>query len=146
MRQGSYASSASPFGARPASGLSRRRGQFKGPPPSFYRSGGWGSGPQGEKRRAEAEATARRSSSASGTTYTGGGFGFGQGQSGFSNDVPHFDRESHHRTQEQQDRRRKRRMREEAVEFDDGSSTLYRFLLLSGIIGVVSTPLLFSGY
>src|SRR5450432_1534364 len=37
--RGSYHSS-NPAGGRPASGLSRRRTQFRGPPPSFYRSGG----------------------------------------------------------------------------------------------------------
>ncbi|PSR83526.1 hypothetical protein BD289DRAFT_282110 [Coniella lustricola] len=42
-RGGSYSSTGpGPAGARPASGLSRRRGTFRGPPPSFYRSGGWG--------------------------------------------------------------------------------------------------------
>ena len=52
--RGSHSSaSTTPFGSRPASGLSRRRTQFKGPPPSFYRSGGWGA--QGEKRKAHAD-------------------------------------------------------------------------------------------
>lgn len=45
---GSYHSS-NPAGGRAPSGLSRRRGTFRGPPPSFYRSGGWGA--QGDKRR-----------------------------------------------------------------------------------------------
>ncbi|KAM7183800.1 DnaJ subfamily A member 3, mitochondrial [Naviculisporaceae sp. PSN 640] len=46
-----YHSSGGPAGGRPASGLSsRRRSPFQGPPPSFYRSGGWGS--QSSKRRA----------------------------------------------------------------------------------------------
>lgn len=49
-RSGSASSSASasassptgPAGGRPASGLSRRRTAFRGPPPSFYAAGGWG--------------------------------------------------------------------------------------------------------
>lgn len=47
QHHGSY-SSTGPAGGRPASGLSRRRGTFRGPPPSFYRSGGWGA--HGAKR------------------------------------------------------------------------------------------------
>ncbi|KAH8699798.1 hypothetical protein BGZ61DRAFT_477764 [Ilyonectria robusta] len=45
----SYHSTNNPAGGRSPSGLSRRRGTFRGPPPSFYRSGGWGG--QTEKRR-----------------------------------------------------------------------------------------------
>ncbi|GAB1315124.1 hypothetical protein MFIFM68171_05334 [Madurella fahalii] len=51
--RGSYHSTG-PAGGRPASGLSsRRRGTFQGPPPSFFRSGGWGA--HGAKRRAAHE-------------------------------------------------------------------------------------------
>jgi hypothetical protein len=50
--KGSYHSTG-PAGGRPASGLSRRRGTYQGPPPSFYRSGGWGA--HGTKRRAAHE-------------------------------------------------------------------------------------------
>lgn len=46
--RGASYSSTGPAGGRPASGLSRRRGTFRGPPPSFYRSGGWGA--HGAKR------------------------------------------------------------------------------------------------
>lgn len=58
---GSYHSTG-PAGGRPASGLSRRRGTYQGPPPSFYRSGGWGA--HGAKRRAAHEES----------TGTGAGF------------------------------------------------------------------------
>lgn len=125
--QGSHSSSSTPFGSRPASGLSRRRTQFKGPPPSFYRSGGWGA--QGSKRQAQAEA----SGSAGTGEPRGGGFGPGQGQAGF-NDVPHFDQEGHHRTQEQQDQRRRRRLEEESVEFAAGGSVLFQFFLITAVI------------
>ncbi|KKY30381.1 hypothetical protein UCDDA912_g09684 [Diaporthe ampelina] len=63
-RGGSY-SSTGPAGGRPASGLSRRRGTFRGPPPSFYRSGGWGA--HGAKRsQAHDESTSGTGSSSSG--------------------------------------------------------------------------------
>lgn len=124
--QGSHSSSSTPFGSRPASGLSRRRTQFKGPPPSFYRSGGWGA--QSNKRQAQAEA-----SGSAGTGQPRGGFGPGQGQTGF-NDVPHFDHERHHRTQEQQDQRRRRRLKSESVAFTEGGSVLFQFLLITAVI------------
>lgn len=125
--KGSHSSSSTPFGSRPANGLSRRRTHFKGPPPSFYRSGGWGA--HGSKRQAQAEA----SGSASTDEPKGGGFAPGQGQAGF-NDVPHFDQEGHHRTQEQQDQRRRRRMEEESVEFAEGGSVLFQFFLVTAVV------------
>ena len=42
-KKGSYHGSTVRYaGGRPATGLSKRRGQFQGPPPSFFRHGGWG--------------------------------------------------------------------------------------------------------
>ncbi|KAI1735415.1 DnaJ-domain-containing protein [Xylaria scruposa] len=103
--KGSYASTG-PAGGRPASGLSRRRGTFQGPPPSFYRSGGWGA--QGEKRRAAHEES------------TGGMGGMGPGQDPFGHreDVPHFDKEGHQRTGRHSDKRRE--ARRAATVNDDG--------------------------
>ena len=136
--RGSHSSSSTAFGSRPASGLSRRRTQFKGPPPSFYRSGGWGT--QGNKRKAQAEE--------SGSTGTGevrgGGFGPGQGQAGF-NDVPHFDREGHYRTQKQQDQRRRRRREGEGIGFVRGGGVLSQFLMISALVTFAfSIPTLFD--
>ncbi|KAL9128113.1 MAG: hypothetical protein Q9175_007596 [Cornicularia normoerica] len=136
--RGSHSSSSTPFGSRPASGLSRRRTQFRGPPPSFYRSGGWGA--QGSKRQAQAEGLG----SAGTGEPRGGGFGPGQGQAGL-NDVRHFDREGHHRTQEQQDQRRRRRMEEESVGFVEGGSVLFQFLLITALVTFAfSIPTLFD--
>ncbi|MCJ1459058.1 hypothetical protein MMC28_009435 [Mycoblastus sanguinarius] len=126
--RGSHSSSSTPFGSRPASGLSRRRTQFKGPPPSFYRSGGWGV--HGRKRKSQADA----SGSASSDEPRGGGFGPGQGQAGYSNDVPHFDREGHYRTQEQQDQRRRRRLEEDSMDYAGGGSMMLKFFLISAVV------------
>ncbi|KAI1120202.1 hypothetical protein F5Y10DRAFT_258862 [Nemania abortiva] len=108
--RGSYASTG-PAGGRPASGLSRRRGTFTGPPPSFFRSGGWGA--QGEKRRAaheESTGTWRGAGSGSGSgSGSMGGMGPGQDPFGHREDVPHFDKESHQRTGRHSDRRREAR-------------------------------------
>lgn len=108
-QRGSY-SSTGPAGGRPASGLSRRRGTFTGPPPSFFRSGGWGA--QGAKRAASHADSTGSSASPSGTAGSGtmGGMGPGQDPFGHRNeDVPHFDREAHERTQRRADERRARR-------------------------------------
>lgn len=116
---GSY-SSTGPAGGRPASGLSRRRGTFRGPPPSFYRSGGWGA--HGAKRsQAHDESTSGTGggSSSSGTHHHhhhghhhhhhhqqqqqsasgahgfgdfGGGAAAGEPFGGGSGEMPHFDR------------------------------------------------------
>ncbi|KAI1424137.1 hypothetical protein F5Y12DRAFT_472818 [Xylaria sp. FL1777] len=114
QRKGSYASTG-PAGGRPASGLSRRRGTFQGPPPSFFRSGGWGA--QGEKRRAAHEESTGSgagggspgSSSDFGSGSSMGGMGPGQDPFGHRDDVPHFDKESHQRTGRHSDRRREAR-------------------------------------
>ena len=128
-RGGSYSSTSAsnPAGGRPASGLSKRRSAFRGPPPSFYRSGGWGT--HGAKRSAAHESSTGGAERAQqeqqpgsggggggggdGTTSrertaedfawassgTAGGMGPGQDPfKGSQDDVPHFDREGHERT------------------------------------------------
>ena len=144
-RRGSHGSSA--FGSRPASGLSKRRTQFRGPPPSFYRSGGWGA--QGTKRRSQADgsaAAAGSSGAAQGSETRSGGFGPGQARAGWDNDVPHFDREGHRRTQDQQERRRilRRRTGEDDMGYG-GASMLIQFLLVGGVVcAAFSLPALFE--
>ena len=62
--------------------------------------------------------------------------GYGQGQAGW-NDVPHFDREGHYRTQEQEDIRRQRRPRPDGGggATPAGVSLLAKFVLLCGVVG-----------
>ncbi|KAG6005628.1 hypothetical protein E4U21_007816 [Claviceps maximensis] len=55
--------SSHPAGGRAPSGLSRRRGTFRGPPPSFYKNGAWGAQTE-RRRRAEAEAAAAAAAAA----------------------------------------------------------------------------------
>lgn len=137
--RGSYSSSA-PYGARPASGLSKRRTQFRGPPPSFYRNGAWGQ--HGAKRRQEAGPTTSAHRGAASDSFTTGaqfgGFGPSGSLDGFDHDVPHFDRQGHIRTQEQQDQRRVRRADEETVDYVNGGSMLLNFFFVSGILAVAS--------
>lgn len=162
-------------GGRKASGLSRRRGQFRGPPPSFYRNGAWGA--QAQRRRAaegDADAEQQRQEQAQQQAYyDAGGFaghggagadaGAGAGAGPFGgrtsdegypfagdvNDVPHFDRAGHFRTQEsvaealQQGRRRRRKLWEEEL-FGrtgapgdlDGPGALASFALVGGVMAV----------
>lgn len=154
----SYASTG-PAGGRPASGLSSRRratsstrGAFRGPPPSFYRQGGYGA--HAGKRKAahdqttnRAEARAREASSStssssstgtSGSTSTnsdyytswsssstGGGGGGGGSSRHIRDDVPHFDSFSHERTHMRQEQRRARRRMDKGEvhdESDEGSA------------------------
>ncbi|KAL8833689.1 MAG: hypothetical protein Q9170_004134 [Blastenia crenularia] len=136
--RGSHSSSA-PYGARPASGLSKRRTHFRGPPPSFYRNGGWGQ--HGAKRQQSAEApefaqTSKPFRSAHEGASSGGGFGPAGSPEGLDYDVPHFDREGHIRTQEQQDQRRGRRVGDETVDYGHGGSILFNFIFVSGILAV----------
>lgn len=118
---GSYHSTHNPAGGRPATGLSRRRSTFTGPPPSFFRSGGWGS--YGAKRKAAHEESTGASEpgaapkmGAEGAAGTGSTGGMGPGQNPWrarhdrNSDIPHFDREAHERTQRKHEERRTRRM------------------------------------
>lgn len=138
--EGSYSSASTPAGGRPASGLSRRRSQFRGPPPSFYRSGGWG---EHSEKREEHARRASHSHEAQGQAQSGpagpAGTGPGGFTSGFDNDVPHFDQEGHYRTHSEiekarQQTRRRTTTRISAEDYESGSSQLFNFILVSGIL------------
>ncbi|KAH8592723.1 hypothetical protein B0O99DRAFT_596883 [Bisporella sp. PMI_857] len=137
-RAGSY-SSTSPAGGRPASGLSRRRTQFRGPPPSFYRNGAWGD--HSEKR------STAQNDSAPGTEKPGFGENFGGGMGGMGpgqrpwghwSDVPHFDKEGHRRTHEgiESERRRHRIRAEWDRRTGDslGGTTAWQMLVFTSIV------------
>ncbi|KAJ5081973.1 hypothetical protein N7532_011016 [Penicillium argentinense] len=106
---GSYA------GSRPASGLSKRRGTFTGPPPSFYAQGGYGG-----TGRTTPEGSF---DSAFGFGNVAGGGGFGQAKAGFEdpedpegfirrNPLHYFNARGHFRTQQAEDSRRGQRRSE----------------------------------
>ncbi|RMJ26017.1 DnaJ domain-containing protein [Aspergillus sp. HF37] len=143
---GSYSSSSvynkggSYAGSRPASGLSKRRGAFRGPPPSFYAHGGFGD------RRARQPPPP----------------GAGNGNGGTEKDeddptafidhnpVYHFNARGHFRTQTAEDRRRRARqsraMGDAFREHQVGTSgdVLVRFILVCGMLaGTVFIPGLF---
>lgn len=145
--------SSGPAGGRPASGLSRRRTQFRGPPPSFYRSGGWGE--HSPKRKA-----AQKNGAPGAETPLDynegqvGGMGPGQKPYGHNrtNDVPHFNREGHFRTHENHRIRWQRRkgMEDRYIPTDHGTppSALVNFFFVGGIISlaIVIPGLLFEKF
>ncbi|KAI0971607.1 hypothetical protein F4678DRAFT_472559 [Xylaria arbuscula] len=144
QRKGSYASTG-PAGGRPASGLSKRRGTFQGPPPSFFRSGGWGA--QGEKRRAaHEESTGGAESSGAGTGNAGrgtmGGMGPGQDPFGHRDEVPHFDKEGHQRTGRHSDKRRE--ARRASVDRSQHGVTIEPERGVAGMFFVIGSVLLIS--
>jgi len=150
-RPGSHSSSVStPFGARPASGLSKRRTQFRGPPPSFYRSGGWGvhSGKRaaGFDGASSLDRDEGKSNQTGGQSTLDGSYSAGQTHRSGWNDVPHFDRASHLWTQEQHERRRKRRSEETDVSSNGrGGDMIFNFLLVTGVVILASlTPGLYE--
>ncbi|KAI1341361.1 hypothetical protein F5Y15DRAFT_413893 [Xylariaceae sp. FL0016] len=146
--RGSY-SSTNPAGGRPASGLSKRRGTYQGPPPSFYRSGGWGAH-SGKRQAAHEDSTgfgsasstsssstsSSSSSSHGGSAFAGGGMGPGQDPFGHRDDVPHFDKEGHERTGRHIDRRRVHRAQADGqnvnIEPERGAAGM--FFVVSGVL------------
>jgi hypothetical protein len=137
-RSGSYSSTGpGQAGGRAPSGLSKRRGTFTGPPPSFYRSGGWGA--QGSKRRAAHEET-------TGTAGPmGGGMGPGQDPTHNTAGAAHFDHVGHERMHRRyEESRRARRRGEEGVPVVD-TGLWFRFVVVTAIVaGAAYVPYWFS--
>lgn len=157
-----YHSSTTPAGGRPASGLSKRRSTFRGPPPSFYRSGGWGA--QADKRKKAHEESTGASSHDTGHRHRpnpaadGGekanpwrerereqqyyqqhaGMGPGADPFGHHDDVPHFDRRATEQTQQREDQRRwardRRAVGDDDVEFEPQMSLGAHFVIILGIL------------
>ncbi|KKK18670.1 hypothetical protein AOCH_005893, partial [Aspergillus ochraceoroseus] len=148
---GSYSShsshkGASYFGSRPASGLSKRRGPFRGPPPSFYAHGGYGGSGRNAPNPSASGAGAGAGAGAAGSS----GSSPGSGAANHADDDPtsfidrnpvsHFNARGHYRTQTAEDqRRRERRAREMGASINDQylgkrGDFAMRFLLVCGIL------------
>jgi curved DNA-binding protein CbpA len=140
-------------GGRPASGLSRRRTQFRGPPPSFYQSGGYGR--HSAKRHAaggDPEGTTASAANASGANTNpgglgskppGGSFGYGPGQdsSPSSDEIPYWNKNAHFQTHDALRQRREQSGAARALGLDEasiGGSMALNFILVSTIIGLVA--------
>jgi hypothetical protein len=140
--RGSHSSAS--FGARPASGLNKKRSTFRGPPPSFYNAGGYGS--HSAKRNEYAHhqhphANPDRPGSAEAGQEGGFGSGFGPGQTGQGTDVPHFDNQRHKQTHDHVNEyiyaRRRSRRRNDIPEDIDRGGMLINFLLVSSAVGMI---------
>ncbi|KIX95259.1 uncharacterized protein Z520_09176 [Fonsecaea multimorphosa CBS 102226] len=118
-------------GHRPASGLSKRRSTFKGPPPSFYAHGNPSARTQ---QGADARNTQGQRAAGTGEEYTAGTFNAGAFSEGGG---PAFDTRPTLKTQTHEDYRRANRRAAElaaaqaAVEEDNFWA---RFIVVSGII------------
>jgi hypothetical protein len=148
--QGSYSSAA--FGSRPASGLNKKRSTFRGPPPSFYQSGGYGR--HGAKRAEYAHhnpnAEGQESQAAPNESYGDFGGGFGPGQQKQGHQVPHFNDRKHKETHDSVNehiwarRRRTTRTVRTEDEYAKGDMLL-NFVMVSGVIGLVGMSAKFFG-
>ncbi|QUC20360.1 uncharacterized protein UV8b_04601 [Ustilaginoidea virens] len=119
-----------PAGGRSPSGLSRRRGSFRGPPPSFYRNAAWAGGkpPDGPAGRAP---------------RAGGGR---DDDDHHHHRVPHFDEAAHARTQRREDERRWRRraLGDDGVEFEPQTTLAGHFFIVASILGATfAAPLVY---
>ncbi|KAJ5875629.1 uncharacterized protein N7473_012976 [Penicillium subrubescens] len=144
-------------GSRPASGLSNRRGTFRGPPPSFYEQGGYG----GTGRRGDGfgfsagkagPGASTTGSSTSSSKATGGSGAHPDSEDPLAfihrNPLHHFNARAHFRTQKAEDERRRERVskarsaaREKADSDSDsfiagGEFGLVRFVVVCGILGI----------
>ena len=133
-------SSASYAGSKPATGLNKKRGTFRGPPPSFYNSGGYGS--HGAKRAEYAHHDPNPSGDEAGPDSYGEQGGYGPGQQRQGRGVPHFDNTRHQQRHEQVQEhilkgRRRSTLHRRGEEYARGGSHLTRFLIVSGIIGSI---------
>ncbi|KAJ4365174.1 hypothetical protein N0V83_008792 [Neocucurbitaria cava] len=140
--QGSYSSAS--FGARPASGLNKKRSTFRGPPPSFFKAGGYG---RHGAKRAEyayqgAQTEGQEGSKEAGQESYGDFGGFGPGQQSQGHQVPHFDdrrhKEMHENVYSHIHARRQRAQRMARVEVEyDRAGMVTNFLLVASIIGLI---------
>ncbi|KAJ8116267.1 hypothetical protein OPT61_g2262 [Boeremia exigua] len=133
-------SSASYAGSRPATGLNKKRGTFRGPPPSFYNSGGYGR--HGTKRAEYAHHDPNSQGQEARPDSYGEQGGYGPGQQRQGQQVPHFDNIRHKQVHDQiqehiRQRRRRSTLYRRDEEYARGGSHLSRFLIVSGIIGVI---------
>lgn len=153
-RGGSYSShgnrdrSTSSVGGRPASGLSRRRTQFRGPPPSFYKAGGYGE--TGSKRQDPSHSSHPQHRSSQSQSPPSGSQESTHSASVEQDpepDIPHWDRASHTRTHETLEQRQLRRMGRTShyESFSRSPPLIFQFLAVTGIVALAAgIPAFFS--
>ncbi len=146
--------STGPAGGRPASGLSRRHGIFRGPPPSFYRNTGPGKAtPGGAESGGGGASTSGTTSNAHSHRHQHPGFGPGNVNSDDTGtrshpDTPHFNWDSTERTHRNIDERtaQRRAASSQLAGADAEASMVLGFLVISAalIAGVLVPAAYFS--
>ncbi|KAA8649148.1 DnaJ domain protein [Aspergillus tanneri] len=121
-------------GSRPASGLSKRQGAFRGPPPSFYAHGGYGN-----RKHPPGTSSSSAGRGAGASTHNDDPTSFID-----RNSIYHFNARGHYRTQTAEDaRRQERRSRAMDSTFNErhiGSSGdfIMRFTVVCSILIVAA--------
>ncbi|CAK7211383.1 hypothetical protein SCUCBS95973_001096 [Sporothrix curviconia] len=154
--------STGPAGGRPASGLSRRRGTFRGPPPSFYRNTGAGKGAAYTPGGGSSHASQNQQQGSPDNSPHGGGpqcgpAGFGPGNVN-ANDfgtrsnpqTPHFDwdkTERSHRNMNERIAERRAAAAHEAS-YREETSMVVGFLIMSAalVAGVMVPVMIFNAW
>ncbi|KAK5044968.1 hypothetical protein LTR84_010340 [Exophiala bonariae] len=130
---GSHSSHSSYAGSRPATGLSKRRSAFKGPPPSFYAHG---------KPSANTAQQAQSSSSSGGDQHMAGTFNASSYTDPGYHD-PAFNASAVFKTQTHEDYRRANRRAAEVAAVqalaEDEGNFWTRFIVVSGILVLTVT-------
>jgi len=121
--------------------LNKKRSTFRGPPPSFYKAGGYGAH---SAKRAEyafhEHAGEKKKEEHAGSESYGGFAGFGPGQTKQGDDVPHFDNIRHKETLDHVNEHiqsRRRRARGDFEEEIDRGGMLVNFVLVTGAVGLI---------
>ncbi|KAF2262273.1 DnaJ-domain-containing protein [Lojkania enalia] len=146
--KGSY-SSASFAGSRAATGLNKKRGTFRGPPPSFYKAGGYGKhhAKRSEYAHENAPGAGGEAGQEFGSSYRSHG-GYGPGQTEQGRAVPHFDDVRHKRMHDnvnehinaRREKARERASQRVREEIHRGG-TLTNFFMVSGILVVIGVSM-----
>lgn len=152
--------STGPAGGRPASGLSRRRSAFRGPPPNFYRNTGSGQN-TAHTPGGHASQSSRSSSQTGGSTANAGQdygpSGFGPGNVNANDagtrshpDTPHFDWVKTERTHRNISERVAERRAAEAhsAAYKDETSMVVGFFIITAalVAGVLVPVMLFNDW
>lgn len=123
--------------------MNKKRSTFRGPPPSFYKTGGYGR--HGAKRAEYAYSNTQEGGEAykdAGRESYGEWGGFGPGQQKQGNEVPHFDnirhKETHDNVNEHIWARRKKLRRNIKVEEEwEKGNMVVNFLAVSSVIALI---------
>ncbi|CAK7272195.1 hypothetical protein SEPCBS119000_004996 [Sporothrix epigloea] len=151
--------STGPAGGRPASGLSRRRSAFRGPPPSFYRNSGTGKGtayqPDENAPHSSQQQYSSRTGASGGPHHGPSGFGPGNVNANdagtrSSPETPHFDWERTERSHRNVNERiaERRAAAAHGASYREETSMVVGFFIMSAAIvaGVVVPVMLFNDW